>query len=141
MGERHQVFLIARVVPRNSVKARYRCVGAFHHHWCRGQLPLRATRRLLNLFANEDNAEIIRAELRAIQGKYWGRNVDLIPCPYTTFLMASAWCIDIENPAEPYGSGVSFNNNVLDSGMSSFGAGWWDLSSKSNPKIQIIFKL
>lgn len=129
MGQRHQVFLIARVVPHNSPQgeARYRCVGAFHHQWCYGRLPLRATHRLLTLFKNEDNAEIIREELRVIQGRY-GRPrtapaMPPVPCPYTTFLLASSWTIDLEDPTEPYASGGSFTNGALSANISSFGGG------------------
>lgn len=180
MGGKHQIFLIARVVPHElhcSGEARYCCVGVFDHQWCYGRLPLRATRRLLNLFKNEDNAEIIREELHAIQGKYarpgaapvliahldraiyllenQGDREEIcqeleaslgkdgavpampdIPCPYTTFLAASAWCVDIENLAEPYASGVFFKNSV--SGR--FGGGRWRLSYETLSKDSIHFR-
>ncbi|KAF7352889.1 hypothetical protein MVEN_01256200 [Mycena venus] len=40
-----------------------------------------------------------------------------VPCPYTTFLMATAWCVDLEEPI--YGSGVSFKNSVMEAHMGS----------------------
>lgn len=35
MGQRHQAFIIARVVPHGNTdrKAYYRCLGAYHHQW------------------------------------------------------------------------------------------------------------
>jgi hypothetical protein len=42
----------------------------------------------------------VREELRAIQGKYGPGHTEPVmpevPCPYTTFLLASAWCVDLE---------------------------------------------
>lgn len=129
MGERHQVFAIAKVVPHGSTdgKAYYRCVAAYHHQWCLGTLPLRATRRFLTLIKQKDNAELIRAELSGIQGKYGRRKIkpiapDLI-CPYICFLLGTSWCVDLENPEASYISGVSFMTGVLSANMNSNGGG------------------
>ena len=72
MGQRHQVFLIARLVPHGSTdgKAYYRCVAARHHQWCYGTLPLAATYRFVTLLKNPNNVEIIRDELRRAQNAY-----------------------------------------------------------------------
>ncbi|KAJ7667919.1 hypothetical protein DFH06DRAFT_1183916 [Mycena polygramma] len=121
MGQRHQVFVVARVAARGTSDPRYRCVGAYHHQWCYGRLPLKAARRFITLIKQKDNAELVREELRSIQGKYGLGETEprmpSVPCPYTTFLLASAWCVDLEAPV--YGSGVSFQNSVLDAKMGS----------------------
>ncbi|KAJ6515985.1 hypothetical protein C8R45DRAFT_1141312 [Mycena sanguinolenta] len=121
MGQRHQVFLVARVTARSATQPRYRCIGAYHHQWCYGRLPLMAARRFLTLIKQEDISRLVREELRALQGKY-GEGITEphmpdVPCPYTTFLVASAWCVDLEAPF--YGSGVSFKNSVLEAHMGS----------------------
>ncbi|KAJ7699973.1 hypothetical protein B0H17DRAFT_271998 [Mycena rosella] len=117
MGQRHQVFIVARVVARNETVPRYRCVGAYHHQWCYGRLPLMATKRFFTLIKQKDNAEIIKEEIRAIQGKYdSGEKLPKAPCPYSLFLLASAWCVDLENR---YASGGSFENGMLDAWMGS----------------------
>ncbi|GLB42897.1 hypothetical protein LshimejAT787_1203460 [Lyophyllum shimeji] len=99
MGQRHQAFLIARVVPHGGTEAHYRCVAAVHHGWCYGRLPLQATRRLLTLIKDEDNAEIIREEIRTLDGRYgrWKEEPVLpnLPCPYTSYLLEWAWSYDL----------------------------------------------
>ncbi|GLB42883.1 hypothetical protein LshimejAT787_1203320 [Lyophyllum shimeji] len=123
MGQRHQVFLIARVVPHGETKAYYRCVAALHHQWCYGRLPLHATRRMLSLIKKEDNAEIIREELRLLNEKYgrWRQKPLLpdVPCPYTSFLLATSWNLDFSDPLDPYVSGVSLYHAQLDADMGS----------------------
>ncbi|KAJ7781350.1 hypothetical protein B0H16DRAFT_617226 [Mycena metata] len=144
MGQRHQVFLIARVAAHNAADtaARYRCVGAYHHQWCYGRLPLIAARRFITLVKQKDNAEIIREQLQSIQGKYGlGKtepHMPAIPCPYPTFLVSSAFCIDLE-AGHAYGSGVSFQNSVLDANMGSGdgdnndGITVFDITDPTNP--------
>lgn len=122
MGRRHQVFIIARVLTADGEK-HYRCVGAFHHQWCYETLPISAAARLLTLIKQKDNAEIIREELRLIQGKYgrWRQSprVPKVPLPYTTFLLASSWTTDYGDPLLSYASGISFNNDVKPADMGS----------------------
>ena len=122
MGQRHQAFIIARVVPHGCTKHQYRCIAAFHHQWCYGKLPLHATRRLLTLIKQKDNADIIRAEIRSIDGKYGslGKEPDIpgVPCPYAALLLATCWSIDLSS-VPLYASSVSFSNNILDAGMKS----------------------
>jgi hypothetical protein len=114
MGQRHQAFIIARVVPHGGTKHQYRCIAAFHHQWCYGKLPLQATRRLLTLVKQKDNADIIRAEIRSINGKYGslGNKPDVpdVPCPYVALLLATCWSTDLavdslyassSNPSSP----------------------------------------
>ncbi|KAI0722013.1 hypothetical protein C8T65DRAFT_629987 [Cerioporus squamosus] len=93
MGQRHQAFLIARVRPHGTPPdhpGNRRCIAALHHQWCYGTLPLRAMRRLVTLISQPDNAAIVRAELRAIQGKFDGT------CPFIATLLLSAWTVDLE---------------------------------------------
>jgi hypothetical protein len=129
MGQRHQAFVIARVRPHSadsSTPPKYRCIAAFHHQWCYGRLPLNATYRFITQVKNNNNAEIIRGEIAAIQGKYGGRllqnsgpELPRIPCPYTAFLLATNWAVDLEDPDLPYASGVSFDNATLHADMGS----------------------
>ncbi|KAK7440634.1 hypothetical protein VKT23_016982 [Stygiomarasmius scandens] len=97
MGQRHQVFLIARLVPHGSTdgKAYYRCVVARHHQWCYGTLPLAATYRFVTLLKNPNNAEIIRDELRP-------------------------WDTDLGHLEEPYASDAGFDRGCFSPNMGSF---------------------
>ncbi|KAF9055220.1 hypothetical protein BDZ89DRAFT_975541, partial [Hymenopellis radicata] len=143
MGQRHQAFLIAKVVPHGATQAYYRCIAAVHHQWCYGRLPIDATRRLVLLLKQKDNAEIVRHEVASIQGKYgrFGQTplIPKAPCPYSAFLLAQAWTIDLQDPKEPYFSGVSFSNALLHAGMGSFagdnndGISIIDVTSPLNP--------
>jgi hypothetical protein len=126
MGQRHQAFVIARVLPHSPGSAaapKYRCIAAFHHQWCYGRLPLHATHRFITQVKQRSNAEIIRTEIAAIQGKFgrWGEEPKLprLPCPFTAFLLATNWSTDLENADQAYASGVSFNNAALDADMGS----------------------
>ncbi|KAF7301373.1 hypothetical protein MIND_00702500 [Mycena indigotica] len=140
MGQRHQIFLVARVVAHGENAARYRCVGAYHHQWCYGRLPLMGARRFITLLKQKDNAKIVKAEIDAIQGQYGKenlpRNVDYVPCPYSLFLVSSAFCIDLENN---YASGVTFQHAILDARMGSFdgdnndGITVFDITDPTNP--------
>ena len=116
MGQRHQAFIVARLVPHGETKPYYRCIAALHHQWCYGCLPLRAARRLLTLVKQKDNAKIISEEIRLLQGKY-GRckrqpKMPEVPSPYIGFLLASAWNFDFggETPFWVYTSGGSLDN-------------------------------
>ncbi|KAJ7146263.1 hypothetical protein C8R44DRAFT_10800 [Mycena epipterygia] len=122
MGQRHQIFIVARVVPQGSTVARYRCVGAYHHQWCYGDIPLEQLRKFLYLIQEEDNVQIVEEEIRAIQEKYGSGDSEpkfpVLPCPYTTFLLASAWCVDLEYPGY-YASGGEFRYTFLPAMMGS----------------------
>ncbi|KAF8154556.1 hypothetical protein B0H34DRAFT_676316 [Crassisporium funariophilum] len=97
MGQRHQVYLIAKVVPHDKTprEARYRCIGALHHQWCYGRSPLQATTRFMKLIKQKENAEIIQEEINALHGLYgvFRQEPDLpdIPCPFAHFLVSSSW--------------------------------------------------
>ncbi|KIK63966.1 hypothetical protein GYMLUDRAFT_40180 [Collybiopsis luxurians FD-317 M1] len=124
MGQRHQAFIIARIVPHGSTdgKAYYRCLGALHHQWCYGSLPLRAANRFFELVKNPVNASIIRGELKSLHGKYgrYGQKPDLnaVPCPYSVFLLTCAFKIDFERS---YVSGGPLQHGLLPANM-----GCWD---------------
>ena len=58
----------------------------------------------MTLIKHPDNAKVIRQELQVIQGKYgaYGKKeptIPQIPCPYITFLLASAWNVSLEDGA------------------------------------------
>lgn len=127
MGQRHQAFVIARLLPKDGTKAYYRCIASVHHQWCYGSLPLRAARRFLTLVKQKVNAEIISDELRLLQGEY-GRKGEKprmpdVPSIYISFLLASAWNIGLDNPLEPYISGVTINRTLLSANMGSHDGG------------------
>ncbi|KAF9055233.1 hypothetical protein BDZ89DRAFT_1125007 [Hymenopellis radicata] len=108
MGQRHQAFAIAKVVAHGATQAKYRCIGAWHHQWCYGRLPLRATRRFLTLLKQKENAALVQYEISSIHGKF-GR-------------YGQAWNVDIEpepNQGGVYFSGTTFNNDLLDASMGS----------------------
>jgi len=118
--------VIARVRPHStdsSTPPKYRCIAAFHHQWCYGLLPLDATHRFVTQVKQKNNVEIIRSEIAAIQGKFgrWKEEPapPAIPCPFTTFLLATNWSVNLEESDVPYASGVSFNNDVLPAYMGS----------------------
>ncbi|KAI0045830.1 hypothetical protein FA95DRAFT_1560805 [Auriscalpium vulgare] len=127
MGQRHQAFVIARVRPHGdaSTPPKYRCIAAFHHQWCYGTLPLRATMRFITLLKQDDNAELVRAELATLHGKYgrWGEEprIPKVPADFVAFLLATSWSVALESE-DGYASGISFANDVLYADMS-VGAG------------------
>ncbi|KAF7301374.1 hypothetical protein MIND_00702600 [Mycena indigotica] len=164
MGQSHQIFLVARVVAHGANAARYRCVGAYHHQWCVvlwqvrshqledtfyvhssfKRLPLMGARSFLDLLKQKDNAKIVQAEIDAIQGQYGKdtlklpRRAKYIPCPYSLFLAASAFCVDLKN-RYPYTSGLTFNHAILDARMGSSVGGTndgitvFDITSSADP--------
>ncbi|KAK0469479.1 uncharacterized protein EV420DRAFT_1633904 [Desarmillaria tabescens] len=123
MGQRSQTFAIAKVVPYGETKAYYRCVAAWHHQWCYGILPLLAARRFLTLLEQRDNAEIVVDELRRLQGQC-GRwesqdapRIPRVPCSYISFLIGSAWNVDINDPFDSYFHRSSFQGSLLPANM------------------------
>ncbi|KAA1465908.1 hypothetical protein DENSPDRAFT_876085 [Dentipellis sp. KUC8613] len=121
MGQRHQVYLIARIRGKGadpSSRGRYRCVFGWHHQWCYARLPLLGTHRFFTLLKNPDNAEIVRWELDRIQG-LWADDEELtaiLPCPYTSFLLGTSWNVDLEGNVidDAYTSGTEFENDMMD---------------------------
>ncbi|KAG6811058.1 hypothetical protein H0H92_009147 [Tricholoma furcatifolium] len=103
MGQRHQAFLIAKIVPRGETAAKYRCVVANHHQWCYGRGPLQAARRFLTLVKKQEHAQIIREELRALDGKYgrWQQHppVPAIAAPFSWFLLTTSFNVNF-NPSD-----------------------------------------
>ncbi|THU76843.1 hypothetical protein K435DRAFT_974256 [Dendrothele bispora CBS 962.96] len=131
MGRKHQVYIIARLIPHDSTtgKPYYCCIGGHHHQSCYGTLPLAATHRFLALIKNEDNAEIIRDELRRrAQHKYYGLGREEFPfmpamsCPYTLLLLTQAWNMDLGSVKDAYASGYGLENDTLDPNMGTFQA-------------------
>ncbi|KAK7440622.1 hypothetical protein VKT23_016970 [Stygiomarasmius scandens] len=126
MGQRHQIFLIARLVPKGSAtgQAYYRCIGVRHHQWCWEYYVPTALQRFLTLIKNPNNAEIIRDEIRRAQGVYPRQGDDtpvpLMPCPYTLMLLSMAWDMDLHSPEIAYSSGLGFERYTLNPEMGSF---------------------
>ena len=125
MGQSHHIYLIARVTPHGKPlgETRYRCIAALHHQWCYGRLPPRATTRFITLIKQKENAEIIREEINNIHGLYGiyktPPKLPEVPCPFTHFLMHSAWTSDLNDPKEFYSS----RGAVFPSGMGTSAGG------------------
>ncbi|KAL9628407.1 MAG: hypothetical protein Q9204_005905, partial [Flavoplaca sp. TL-2023a] len=64
MGQRHQLFVIARIIGR------YRQLAAIHHQWLYGHTALRRCRDTLNIFGNKTNRIPLQQELIAASQKH-----------------------------------------------------------------------
>ncbi|KAF5346631.1 hypothetical protein D9757_013572 [Collybiopsis confluens] len=114
------------IVPRNeavgqyaTVKPYYRSLGGWHNQWCYGLLPVEALDRFITLIKNPVNAALIREELKAIEGKLGKTRPTVhLPCPYTHFLLASAFNTDLDNK---FTHMASFANSSLSSTMNCWG--------------------
>ncbi|KAJ3559036.1 hypothetical protein NM688_g580 [Phlebia brevispora] len=148
MGQRHQAFLVARVVPRGGTEAEYRCIAAFHNQWCYGTLPLRAARRCLTLVQQKENAEIIREELHSIDGKYsHGRRSDIpaMSCPFTASLLGMSYAVNLCTSHGPYMACGALKYGVLEASMGSWdgdnddGITVIDVTDPENPTYCFLF--
>ncbi|KAJ8519328.1 hypothetical protein ONZ45_g3712 [Pleurotus djamor] len=130
MGHRHQVYLIAKVIPHGSTddRALYRSMGGFHDQWCYGRLAVRASRRFVDLVNQPQNAALIQFEIDAIQKKYsFGSGTEplfpQIPCPYLMYVLAMSWSFEInevEGLGGPFLSGNSIESNLIGSDQGSW---------------------
>ncbi|TFK47721.1 hypothetical protein OE88DRAFT_1685546 [Heliocybe sulcata] len=103
----HQVFAIARIGPGSGFSEEersYRCVAALHHERCYGPLAVQAMLRCLVLVKQRENAEVVRAELRSIDGQY---ELPAIPCPYIAFVLGAAFSTDLGTAGRLYGTNIS----------------------------------
>ncbi|KAI5889050.1 uncharacterized protein SCHCODRAFT_02670092 [Schizophyllum commune H4-8] len=124
--QQHQAFLIAEVKPNGDGPARYRCLGAYKHAWCYSSAPVKAAHRFITLLKQQPNAQIVREELRSVEGKYgaFGEEepkVPRLPCSYAMFLLHMAFNVDYDENS-PSLSGCWFSatlgtfHNVLHAG-------------------------
>lgn len=119
MGQRHQVYLIARIRPHGSTVPRYRCIAGYHHQWCFDLSPIRAARRCITAIKQKEHTDILREELRAVDGKYgtFGHKPELPdrPCPFASFLLCLNWDVDFTPtpPALPIFSGDVHENSIV----------------------------
>ena len=63
MGQRHQLFVIARI------GSKYRSLAVVHHQWLYGHTALRRCRDILDLFTNPINHIALRTELAIAESK------------------------------------------------------------------------
>ncbi|KAK7025941.1 hypothetical protein VNI00_015856 [Paramarasmius palmivorus] len=118
MCQRHQAFLIARLIPHGEQdKAHYRCIAAIHHQWCYGRVPLGGTRRFFALVKNPANAAIVLDEIRRAQGKY-GRQgeepgVPETVFPYAQLLLTLPFFLDVDDPCGRYASGGGIEGALI----------------------------
>lgn len=95
MGQRHQAFLVARVVVGPDEPAEYRCVAAVHHQWCYGSLPLRAVYRFYQIAKQNVNAALLREDLRMYA--YRSATNPEFPCQYAALLLQTAWGVGLDD--------------------------------------------
>lgn len=97
MGQRHQLFVIARI------KGRYRQLCAIHHQWLYGHTALRRCRDTLNILGNTTNRIPIQQELIAASKKdddFWLVGDDdkngHVPFPFimTCLIIGSSFNVD-----------------------------------------------
>ncbi|KAI0327935.1 hypothetical protein GY45DRAFT_1074891 [Cubamyces sp. BRFM 1775] len=116
MGERFQVYLIARGPARTPKRLSYQCIGAYHHQWCFETMPLRALHRFFTLLQQDENAAVVRDELR-LQARAPGDVKPplynpAVPCPYTLSLLSISWTTDLEQ--QTFLSSNSFTAGLMD---------------------------
>lgn len=91
----HQVFIIARVKAHGASQATYRCVAGYRHHYCEGDDSLTATLRFLHVLKQPDNADVVREEIRSLDGKYGVPGKDPqwpdMPCGFLSSVVAASW--------------------------------------------------
>ena len=116
MGERFQVYLIARSQARTPQRFRYQCIGAYHHQWCFETMPLRALHRFFTLLRQDENVVVVRDELRLLARTLEDVKPPLynpaVPCPYTLSLLAISWTTDLEH--QTFLSSNSFTAGLMD---------------------------
>ncbi|KZV67714.1 hypothetical protein PENSPDRAFT_611006 [Peniophora sp. CONT] len=125
MGQRHQIFVLARVRSKGEATGHRRCVAAYHHQWCYGRIALQCLSRFLRLASQPENFAMIRRDIANVQGD-WGevpaediRGI-YVPCPFIAYLLQLAWNVNLDD-VPVYVAGVSFSNAVLDARMQSSG--------------------
>jgi hypothetical protein len=90
MGQRHQIYLIARVnLKQGETTAAYRCVAAVHHQWCYRSNPLEGVRKLEKLLKHQEATSLLREELRRYP-EVIETNPDH-PCPYAEWVLQNAF--------------------------------------------------
>lgn len=136
MGQRHQAFLIARVRARGATNATYRCVAAYHHQWCYGTLPVQAAHRFITLIKQPDNADVIREELLALDGRYGAARaspeIPDVPCKFLLTVLGNSWDAYVDKD-EAQASGTCLEGCTLSANMSC-----WDGGRSPNPKLVVV---
>lgn len=92
MGQRHQLFVIARIANR------YRTLAAVHHQWLYGESALQSCLRVLDILRARSNRIPICQELRAARKKddnFWARRDEFQPFPFV------ATCLTVGSSCDP----------------------------------------
>ncbi|PBK59564.1 hypothetical protein ARMSODRAFT_966802 [Armillaria solidipes] len=77
----------------------------------------------LTLLEQRENTEIILDKLRRLQGQYGTQEsqdtprIPRVPCSYISFLIGSAWNVDINDPFKSYFHRASFQGSLLPADM------------------------
>lgn len=124
MGQRHQIFVVARVSVSPGQPRQYRCIAALHHRWHYGISPLYSANSFKRLARVRENAALIEEELSTYHERLGNDKSPARPCPYTSMLAQSAYSVDLMRDGYPYFANVS----VLEANMGSSGGGAWVLS-------------
>lgn len=91
----HQVFIIARVKARGASQATYRSIAGYRQHYCDGDGALEATLRFLHALKQPENADVVREEIRSLDGHYGapGEKPEPsdMPCGFLSTVLAASW--------------------------------------------------
>ncbi|KAL8771280.1 MAG: hypothetical protein Q9209_003185 [Squamulea sp. 1 TL-2023] len=134
MGQRHQLFVIAKI------QNRFRTLAVVHHQWLYGVGPLERCIRLTQIFQAEPNRSAIQQELRAARkkdGGFWATD-ESQPFPFiaTCLLVGSSF-----DPDKGYQRRVHLSafNTTLDQIDNNDGITVIDISDPCNVKYCFVF--
>lgn len=133
MGQRHQLFVIARL------KGKYRSLAALHHQWLYGHTALSRCRDILQIFSNPSNRIPLAQELKDAESRgpeFWEYSEDetlyagkdAAPFPFITSCLILGASF---NPAAGYFHQVHVEDYRMayDGGDNNNGKTWSILSS------------
>ncbi|KAH7098798.1 hypothetical protein BKA62DRAFT_622119 [Auriculariales sp. MPI-PUGE-AT-0066] len=92
MGQRHQLFIIARL------HGRYRCLAAFHHQWLYGVSAILGASRVLSALRVPFNARTIASELSVISAAEIEEQTIVAPYLFGVFMTGFRCNLDGKHP-------------------------------------------
>ena len=97
MGQRHQLFVIAKILGR------YRSLAALHHQWLYGLGAVKSCERIVRLFQDTSNRHLLEHELdyaKKLPREIWAEKVDrsdrLPKFPFVTTCLVLGASLDVE---------------------------------------------